>query len=305
MELHEQTPDYTRFPRFAIHPTDSTAFTGAKNTENDLAEEAAIRGFQRAVLEYYEKYGRTFPWRETGDPYKILVSEIMLQQTQTSRVREKYLEFTRAVPSFEALSETPLQNVLTLWQGLGYNRRAKSLKQIGETVVSHYGGKLPRSPETLETLPGIGPATARSIAAFAFNEPVVFIETNIRFVFIYTFFSSHDTVHDREILPLVEQSLYRENISLWYNALMDYGSFLKNREPEIAMKSAHYTKQAPFKNSNRQIRGAILRTLTSRGTISIPELIEELPYPDERIRKALFQLETERFLAIQDGVVVL
>ena len=166
-----------------------------------------IPEFQRIVLSHYEKSGRRMPWRDTPDPYPVLVSEIMLQQTQVERVIVKFPAFVSAFPDFPSLAAAPLPDVLSAWQGLGYNRRALALRACAEIVVSRYRGALPADPGILSGFPGIGHATASSICAFAFNMPVVFIETNIRRVFIHFFFPGACKVSDSEILPLVEQAL--------------------------------------------------------------------------------------------------
>ena len=152
-------------------------------------ETREIREFRKIVYNYFSSHGRSFPWRRDYDPYHVFVSEIMLQQTQADRVGPKFEAFVAALPSFSALAEAPLKKVLSLWQGLGYNRRALNLKRAAEIIAREYNGMLPSSPELLETLPGIGKATAASLAAFAFNKPVVFLETNIRTVLIHHFFS--------------------------------------------------------------------------------------------------------------------
>ena len=148
-----------------------------------------ISEFQQMVLDYYHQHGRPMAWRDTTDPYKILVSEIMLQQTQVERVLVKYPDFLAAFPDFASLAQAPLADILTVWQGMGYNRRAISLQKCAQRVMNEYDGMLPADVDTLATFPGIGRATASSICAFAFNMPVVFIETNIRRVFIHFFFS--------------------------------------------------------------------------------------------------------------------
>ncbi len=148
-----------------------------------------IRKFQKTIYRYYGKYGRTFPWRMTHNPYHILISEIMLQQTQVQRVMGKYEPFINAFPDFSSLARAPLRLILKQWQGLGYNRRAIALKLISRRIMEEFHGELPSSVETLMTLPGIGRATASAISAFAFHIPSVFIETNIRRVFIHGFFS--------------------------------------------------------------------------------------------------------------------
>lgn len=213
---------------------------------------------------YYAKEGRGhLPWRKTRDPYKVLVSEVMLQQTQVERVIPKYKEFLRAFPSVKALAKAPFSQVLFHWNGLGYNRRAKFLHDAAKAVVREYGGILPKEPEVMEKLPGIGHYTARAVAAFAHNAPHVFLETNIRTVFLHHYFPEKTGVSDQELLSLVEGDLKRSKMEPreFYAALMDYGSFLKRSGVRINHKSKHYAKQPPFAGSARQLRGIILREL--------------------------------------------
>jgi A/G-specific adenine glycosylase len=190
----------------------------------------------------------------------------MLQQTQVPRVKEKYVAFIRRFPDFSTLSHASLAEVMKEWQGLGYNRRAKYLHELSIHVVEELNGVLPQSPDKLISLPGIGKATAGSIAAFAYNSPVVFIETNIRRVFIHHFFSGDDLVSDAQILPLVELTLDRRDPREWYYALMDYGTWLVGRMPNPNRRSRHYVRQSAFEGSDRQIRGKILRRLISETT---------------------------------------
>ncbi len=236
------------------------------------------------------------PWRVSRDPYHILVSEIMLQQTQVGRVLAKYEEFTSRFPDFHSVSKASLQEILGVWQGLGYNRRALALQKICRLVVTEYGGVLPNSVETLQTFPGIGPATAGAICAFAFNQPTVFIETNIRRVFIHFFFRHKDGVKDKEILPLVEATLDTRSPRLWYHALMDYGAMLKKEEDNPNRRSAHYNRQAPFQGSNREIRGLILKTLLEKPDLTEGELIRSVDKNPERVRPIITQLTKEGFL---------
>ena len=148
-----------------------------------------IKNFRQQVWNHYRKNGRTYlPWRRTTDPYKILVSEIMLQQTQVPRVIEKYEEFLKAFPNIRALSKAPLSDVLRLWNGMGYNRRAKFLREAAKIIVERHGGRVPRDAAALRKLPSIGPYTASAVRVFAFKEPDVLIETNIRAAFIHHFF---------------------------------------------------------------------------------------------------------------------
>lgn len=184
--------------------------------------------FRGLVYDYYEKSGRhSLPWRNTRDPYKILVSEIMLQQTQVNRVLQKYEEFLKAFPDVGSLAEASTGEVLKIWQGLGYNRRALNLKRAAEIIKKDFRGEFPETAESLESLPGIGQSTRGAIMAFAFGTPTAFIETNIRSIYIHHFFKGEKNVHDREIMPLIEKTLDTENPRDWYYALMDYGVHLK------------------------------------------------------------------------------
>lgn len=261
----------------------------------------AVKLFRKLVRDYYRRRGRSFPWRKTRDPYRILVSEIMLQQTRTERVAAKYDGFIEAFPGFRALDRAPLSDVLRAWQGLGYNRRALALKKIARIVMEEHGGTLPSRLEELEKLPGIGTATACEIAAFAFGEPTAFIETNIRSVFIHHFFRGASGVKDSDILPLVEKTLDRSDPRRWYYALMDYGVMLKREHANPSKKSAHYTRQAPFEGSNRQLRGRILKALVDGSPCTDTELAGRTGYDKERIRKALVQLRDEGFIREEAG----
>lgn len=256
----------------------------------------AVKSFRRVIYGHYDEHGRTLPWRETEDPYSILVSEIMLQQTQVDRVTEKYRQFIEVFPDIPALARAPLKTVLKVWQGLGYNRRALALHKIAQIVRDQYNNALPRSLDELVTLPGIGPATAAAILAFAFNQPTVFIETNIRSVFIHFFFPGRMDVRDDEILPLVEISLDRSNPRKWYSALMDYGVALKKRHANPGRKSAHYSRQSPFNGSNRQVRGRIVRLLTEKSYSSVRELSEQMNIPLDLVKRNLITLEDEGFI---------
>ena len=259
-----------------------------------------IQDFQQMVLSYYTEHGRDLAWRHTSDPYQILVSEIMLQQTQVERVAVKFPEFIRAFPDFAALAGASLEDVLSVWQGLGYNRRAISLQKCAAVVMRNHNGLLPADTDILATLPGIGRATASSIGAFAFSMPVVFIETNIRRVFIHFFFPHSPIVSDAEILPLVEQTLYRPDPRTWYWALMDLGSALKKMVINPNRRSAHYTKQSPFEGSDRKIRGIILKILLAEHSLGEDELIVRLHEDSCRVAGILRTLESEGFIQYKD-----
>ncbi len=274
-----------------------TVATGSRtrNSKNRLSP-SQIRAFQRRVLDLYVREGRDLPWRKRVNPYRVLVSEIMLQQTQVDRVITKYREFLLAFPDFVALAEAPTARLLSVWSGMGYNRRALALRSLAEKVLNHHSGKLPRDEEKLLALPGIGKYTAGAVMAFAFNKPVVFMDTNIRRVYIHEFFHDRNGIHDDELLPLVEQTIDRDDPRRWYNALMDYGSALKREQINPNRRSAHYTRQSPFANSNRQVRGAILKALVKQSPLSAAGLMKSTGMDTEKIEKNLVQLCKEGFV---------
>lgn len=255
-----------------------------------------IAAFRKTVYDFYRASGRDLPWRKTRDPYRIFISEAMLQQTQVESVIPKYKRFIAAFPDFRALVKAPLRKILALWKGLGYNRRALYLKQAAQTIAHDFGGRLPKDVEKLSELSGIGHATASAIAAYAFNRPVVFIETNIRRTFIHHFFPTRKNVRDAELLPLVEKMLDRKNPRRWYNALMDYGTMLKKCYPNPNRRSRHYARQKPFEGSDREIRGKILESLLKRSHQTEHALTKALAADSGRVRRCLGQLRTEGIL---------
>ena len=263
---------------------------------------AVVERFRDVIHEYYSRHRRDFPWRDTADPYCILVSEVMLQQTQTERVRQKYIEFIDAFPDFTSLAKAHLEDVLRVWRGMGYNRRAIALRKTAERVVKNFGGTLPCDIKALESFPGIGKATARSIVVFAFNKPEVFIETNIRSVFIHFFFRDRECVSDAEITPLIEATLHRSNAHHWYSALMDYGVMLKKETLNPSRRSRHHRQQSKFEGSDRQVRGMILRAVIENPGIEKQELYRKIPRDCERVRLLLDQLQGEGFICEEQGM---
>jgi A/G-specific adenine glycosylase len=256
-----------------------------------------VRTFQQTVYDHFTAHGRDLPWRKTNDPYKILISEVMLQQTQVSRVMEKYGEFIRVFPNIHSLARASLREILNVWQGLGYNRRALALKRAAEKLVSRFSGMVPSDIDALTSLPGIGKATACAICAFAFKQPTVFLETNIRTVFIHHFFDTGNEVRDMHILPIVAQTLDHEDPGLWYHALMDYGAALKKRYGNSNIKSALYRKQGRFQGSNRQIRGAIIKTLVKAERLSEQDILGKTRFTAESVMRNLQQLKKEGIIA--------
>jgi A/G-specific adenine glycosylase len=237
-----------------------------------------IEQFQKLIYDFYQQSKRNFPWRDDITPYKIVVSEVMLQQTQTARVVPKFEQWLIQFPDFATLAQASNHDVLAAWQGLGYNRRGLALAQIAQLVMANFAGKLPQDPAVLQTFPAIGPNTAGSICAFAFNSPTIFIETNIRTVYTHTFFPGQQEISDKQLLPLIEQTVDLINGRDWYYALMDYGVHLKQKLPRINAASKHYTRQSKFIGSKRQVRGQIIKILTQLQHIDREELIELLDF---------------------------
>lgn len=265
-----------------------------------------LRQFKRTIWRYYHTQGRRqLPWRKTRDPYQIIVSEMMLQQTQVDRVIPKYHAFLKRFPTFAALARSPARPVIAAWQGLGYNRRALYLHQLAKKVMTDYGGSLPPKKEQLQQLPGIGPATAGSLQAFVFNRPSIFIETNIRRVFIHSFFHDQQNIPDDLILPLIKRSVDRQRPREWYYALMDYGSHLGKLPSNPNRRSLTYTKQSPFHGSNRQLRGKIIRLLLREQKIKEVQLVTHLDEPVQRVQHVITGLERDGFIARQGRTIQL
>jgi A/G-specific adenine glycosylase len=208
----------------------------------------------------------------------------------------KYKEFLKRLGNFKTLAEASVRDVLAAWQGLGYNRRAISLQKCARLVIGEYNSTLPQDPEILATFPGIGRATAASICAFAFNMPVLFIETNVRRVFIHFFFHNHEKIDDCEILPIARQALGGQDPRTWYNALMDLGTALKKTGENPNRRSRHYTKQAVFEGSDRKIRSHILRLLLADKHMTKKAITGKISEDTVRITRILRDLEAEGFI---------
>jgi A/G-specific adenine glycosylase len=225
------------------------------------------------------------------DPYKILVSEVMLQQTQVSRVTPKYQAFLERFPDVETLAQARLGKVVAAWSGLGYNRRAKYLHQAATLLVKDFDGVFPQTLNMLIKLPGVGKNTAAALLVYAFNQPQVFIETNIRTVYIHHFFAdTHEPVSDAALLSLLEATVDHEHPREFYWALMDYGTHLKASVGNLSRQSKHYVKQLTFAGSRRQIRGQVLRQLTL-GSQTFSQLQQNIT--DERLLTVLSDLARE------------
>ncbi len=259
--------------------------------------------FRTLIWDFYRTNGRHFIWRNIENPYYVLVSEIMLQQTQTYRVAPKFEQFILEFPTIYSLAEASLRSVLGMWQGLGYNRRGKFLHETAKEIVNKWNGIIPNDPVTLVTFPGIGTATASSITAFAYNIPTVFIETNIRTVFIHHFFSQQEKVHDKEIMPLIAATVDQENPREWYYALMDYGVMLKQTLPNPSKKSIHHASQSKFEGSDRQIRGAIIKLLTEYELLSKEEIIAYIGKDPVRVERIIDKVALEGLIR-KDGSIL-
>jgi A/G-specific adenine glycosylase len=259
-----------------------------------------IETFKKIIWRYYRNHARDFLWRRTQNPYKILVSEVMLQQTQALRVGPKYLSFLKKFPTTKILAKAKLSTVLKEWQGLGYNRRALYLKKCAIDIETKFDGNFPRDYKTLCSLPGIGPATAGDILAFAWNKPVVVIETNIRSVFLHFFFTEKEKVSDKEILPLIEKTLDIKNPREWYWALFDYGAFLK-MTGNPSQRSKHHVKQSKFIGSHRQKRSRVLKLILEKPRKEI-ELKSVLGYDNITLSKIISDLQKEGLIRKNKGI---
>ncbi|NPD32932.1 adenine glycosylase [Eggerthellaceae bacterium zg-997] len=272
---------------------------------------------------------RDLPWRNIDDPYAVLVSEVMLQQTQVARVERYWTRFLGRFPTVDALASASASDVLEMWQGLGYNRRALALKRAADACAAHHGGTLPRDLDQLLALPGVGPATAAGVRAFAFQLPGVYIETNVRTVFLHELFPQHQKVADRTLEPFVRDTCplgravggegaaspdVRDDPRAWYYALLDYGAYLKSQVQNPSRRSAHYARQSSFEGSHRQKRSFALRlVLDAPEGLSVAEVAMALdafeqqqgrPAPGlDFASKLVDQLTGEGFFLVDDGLV--
>jgi A/G-specific adenine glycosylase len=258
-----------------------------------------IRQVRRKILGHYHRHGRDLPFRRTTDPYRIAVAEIMLQQTQVERVVPKYVGWVKKWPDWRTLAKATNRELLTMWSGLGYNRRALYLGQMARTIVEKHGGVLPQDPEILFTLPGIGPYTSRAILIFAYNRPLVTIDTNIRRVLIHELGLPHSisaTALEKVALQILPPRRARD----WHNALMDYGAMvLTSRKSGVKSLS----RQSKFEGSLRQIRGEIIRQLTTKKRVSLASVAKKLERSMEHVRRAARGLADDRLICVKGNIV--
>lgn len=258
--------------------------------------------FSDFIMEIGGELYRDMPWRSDTQPYFVLVSEIMLQQTQVSRVIPKFSAFIDLFPDLDALANAQLAEVIGAWQGLGYNRRAKYLHDSARQIIA--SGRFPQEIECLQQLPGIGENTAGAIVAYAFNKPSIFIETNIRTVYMHHFFSENESVSDTEIIDILQRTIDHSQPRRFYQSVMDYGDWLKRSGIKNTSKSKHYIKQTPLAGSLREMRGYIIGLLTSEQTVKLEKLYE-LTSNDARVKPALAGLKEDGLITVTSTEVKL
>ena len=258
----------------------SLADPGALSAAEELAQ------FRATVLSRGRELYRDLPWRRTRDPYAIWISEVMLQQTQVARVDGRWQHWLELFPTVDALAAAGSADVLDEWQGLGYNRRALSLWRAAQEV-SATGGHMPSDEAALRSLPGVGPATAAGIRAFAFDLPGVYLETNVRAVLLHELFPKEDAVSDASLVPIVRATCPKDagnpedDPRTWYYALLDYGAHLKATVLNPSRRSRSHARQSRFEGSHRQKRAEVLRILLAhradpRGGVDLDTLSVEL-----------------------------
>jgi len=244
---------------------------------------------------------RKLPWRETNDIYAIVISEFMLQQTQVMRVREYYPRWIIQFPDWAALASASRAEVLCAWQGLGYNHRALRLQDCARILIETYQGKVPQDYDTLCALPGIGPATAAAIQIFGFNKPSLYIETNVRAVYLHHFFPNAITrIDDKKIIPFIEATQDTKHPRLWNWLILDYGAWIKKHFPNPTRTSTQYRRQSSFKNSRRYYRGQILKRVL-QNPLSIQSIVDI--FPEININEVIRDLQKEGFIVVKGTTI--
>ena len=270
-----------------------------------MVEGDRLEGFRALVLERGRELYRDLPWRRTRDPYAVWISEVMLQQTQTSRVDGRWQRWLERFPTAAALAAADPADVLEEWQGLGYNRRALALHRAAQAVAA-LGGELPTETAALEALPGVGPATAAGVRAFAFDLPSVYLETNVRTVLLHELFPGEERVSDRALVPILRETCPADasdpadDPRTWYYALLDYGAYLKRTVPNPSRRSAAHTRQSRFEGSHRQKRAELLRVLLAHrgepGGVGLDAIYEELARVEEKAGRRPISADDARVL---------
>lgn len=307
--------------------THAGASAKARNFEANWSRVALPRdAFVSKVREEGLAHYRDLPWRNIDDAYGVLVSEVMLQQTQVSRVLRYWERWMGLFPTADALAAADTPLVLEMWQGLGYNRRALALKRACETCAAEHAGRLPETVEELVKLPGIGPATAAGIVAFAYNRPAVYLETNVRSVFLHELFPEREGVNDKELVPYIADTCPAPSSALeadggewmprsWYYALLDYGAHLKTQVANPSRRSAHHARQGKFEGSHREKRSFILKLVLAHPEgIAVGEVIAALNAHErdagrdaldaEACEDVMSELAAEGFFQLRDDLLV-
>jgi A/G-specific adenine glycosylase len=250
-----------------------------------------IMKFQRKVFTFYQKQKRKLPWRTTHDPYKILVSEMMLQQTQVSRVITYYTSWVQQWPTVQRLANASRHEVLQCWMGLGYNTRAIRLRKAAHIIAKDFQGDVLQAMKHHEQIPGVGRYTSQAVLIFATNADLVTVDTNIRRIFIHEF-GLPETVSEKTVWELAQRCLPKGRSRDWHNALMDYGALhLTAQKTGVKPK----TRQSRFEGSDRQIRAKILRRLL-KDTVTFSELLTFLDIEQPRLERILQKMENERLV---------
>lgn len=255
--------------------------------------------FQKKILSWYAKNKRDLPWRKTRNPYHILVSEIMLQQTQVYRVIEYYLRWLEKLPNLQKLARVDTKTLLSLWSGLGYNNRALRLRDCARALREKYKGTIPKTYDELVTLPGIGEYTANAVLAFAFNKTVPVFDTNIRRVLLHEFNLSKTT----SLLKLKEFAracIPQHKSCVWHNALMDYGALVLTAKKT---KIKPLSQQGTFKGSDREVRGHIIRELTKKKKLSLEEIKRIFTQKD--IHSIVEKMKRDKLIKVEENKVFL
>lgn len=281
--------------------------TNQKNTapEHTFSDEA-IKQMVDHVLDSRKDLYRDFAWRRTQDPYEVLVSEVMLQQTQTQRVIRYFERWIDKFPTFDALASAAKVDVLEAWQGLGYNRRCLALYACAQEVSEKYHGVCPRDENELISLPGIGPATAAGVRAFAFNEPSAYLETNVRAVVLHELWPQEEGVNDKSVLAAVQAAAVEVaqrgvDARIWNYALLDYGAWLKKVFPNPSRRSKHHTKQSAFEGSRRQKRAALLRQVFDEPNNTSAHYAQACKYDLDITEDVLDSLVKEGFVCLEEN----
>ena len=272
---------------------------------------------REALREWYAPRRGAYPWRETRDPYAIWVSEVMLQQTQASRVAPAFRSFLRRFPTVRALAAAPRRDVVKGWSGLGYNRRAVRLSEAARAIVRDHGGRIPRDRTELLALPGVGPYTAAAVASMGFGEPVAVVDTNVRRVVarVHLGIDGHEA-SVRDVGALADAWLDRVDPATWNQAVMDLGREVCRPKPHCqvcplarvcrfrrsgAVADRGPRRQGAFEGSSRQVRGAVVNALRSNPSLTSARLAAEVGFAPDRVERAVETLVFDGLLEVRAG----